>query len=78
MAKIIRVLAGTMLIILGLAGLVLPVLQGWLFLALGFLLLSVDIPAVKRGVCWLENRYPRLGKVLQRARNILSQEAKCL
>lgn len=65
MAKIIRVIAGTMLIILGFAGLVLPVLQGWLFLAMGFLLLSVDIPAVKRAVCWLENRYPRVRKVLK-------------
>jgi len=77
MAKIIRVIGGTMLIILGVAGLVLPVLQGWLFLTMGFLLLSVDIPAVKRAVCWLEKRYPRLGKVLQRARSLLSQEAKC-
>ena len=77
MARIIRVLGGTMLIILGFAGIFLPILQGWLFLALGFLLLSVDIPVVKRMVCSLEQRYPRVGKVLERARRFLSQDAEC-
>ena len=77
MAKIIRLLGGTMLVILGLAGIFLPILQGWLFLAMGFLLLSVDIPPVKRAVCWLENRYPRFGKVLERFRRSMGQEAQC-
>jgi uncharacterized membrane protein YbaN (DUF454 family) len=77
MARIIRLIGGTMLTILGLAGIFLPILQGWLFLILGAVLLSVDIPAVKRMVCWAENRFPRLGKVLERARRRLGQDAKC-
>jgi uncharacterized membrane protein YbaN (DUF454 family) len=77
MARIVRLIGGTLLTILGLAGMFLPILQGWLFLALGVLLLSVDIPAVKRAVCWTENRFPRLGKVLEGVRRRMGQDAKC-
>jgi uncharacterized membrane protein YbaN (DUF454 family) len=77
MARIIRLIGGTMLTILGLAGIFLPILQGWLFLTLGILLLSVDIPVVKRAVCWIENRFPRFGRVLERARRLLGRDAKC-
>jgi uncharacterized membrane protein YbaN (DUF454 family) len=77
MARIIRLIGGTMLLILGLAGIFLPFLQGGLFLILGALLLSVDIPAVRRLVCWTENRFPRFGKALQWARRFLGQESNC-
>jgi len=63
---------------LGIPGLVLPILQGWLFLALGALLLSVDIPFFDRLVQWLEERVPRIKKPLERVRSFLkgSNEGK--
>ncbi len=55
-------------LLLGVAGLVLPVLQGWLFIAIGALLLSPDIPAFARLMSWLEARFPRLRSAIQAAR----------
>ena len=46
--KVARITAGVLLVILGIIGLLLPVLPGIPFLILGVGLLSVDIPAVKR------------------------------
>lgn len=77
MARIARLIGGGLLIILGFAGLFLPILQGWLFLLLGILLLSVDLPVAKRVVCWIENSFPRLSKILQRARSFLKRDTKC-
>jgi uncharacterized protein len=74
MARIIRIVLGSFLIVLGVAGLFLPILQGWLFLALGVLLLSVDIPVFNRLVCRIGNRFPRIGKVLSRARRRLGHK----
>lgn len=71
MKQIVRLSLGTVLLMLGMAGMVLPVLQGWLFLALGALVLSVDIPIFDRLVRWIENRVPQVKKPLERLRNFL-------
>ncbi|MFP3868662.1 MAG: hypothetical protein ACLFUU_10980 [Desulfobacteraceae bacterium] len=71
MRRIIRISLGTILMLLGIPGLVLPILQGWLFLALGALLLSVDLPFFERLVLWIEKRVPRVKKPLERLRNFL-------
>jgi uncharacterized protein len=71
MKRVIRISLGSIAIILGLIGLVLPILQGWLFLALGALLLSVDIPFFDRLLVWIENRVPPVRKPLERLRIFL-------
>lgn len=71
MKQIVRLSLGTVLLLLGMAGMVLPVLQGWLFLALGALVLSVDIPVFDRMVRWIENRVPPVKKPLERLRRFL-------
>jgi uncharacterized membrane protein YbaN (DUF454 family) len=71
MWRIIRVSLGVFFLLLGLVGLFLPVLQGMLFLALGALLLSIDLPVFNRVVCWIERRYPRTGQYLERFREKL-------
>jgi uncharacterized membrane protein YbaN (DUF454 family) len=53
---------------LGVLGLVLPILQGWLFIAIGALMLAPDVPLFARLVCWVENRSPRLRSFLARLR----------
>jgi len=46
--KAARIAAGVALVLLGIVGLFLPLLQGILFIVLGLGLLSVDVPAVRR------------------------------
>ncbi len=71
MRRIFRISLGTILIMLGVPGLILPILQGWLFLAMGALLLSIDIPFFDRLVQWIENRIPMVKKPLERFRRFL-------
>jgi uncharacterized protein len=76
MKQIVRISLGSIAIILGLVGLVVPLLQGWLFLALGALLLSVDIPFFDRIVTWIEKRIPPVRKPLERLRDYLRDSKK--
>lgn len=76
MWRIVRISLGTILILLGIPGLVLPILQGWLFLALGALLLSVDVPFFDRLVRWIEEKVPPVKKPVQRLRNFLKGSAE--
>jgi uncharacterized protein len=71
MRRIIRNSLGVILILLGIPGLILPVLQGWLFLAVGAMLLSVDVPFFDRMVRWIEEKVPSLKKPLERGRTFL-------
>jgi uncharacterized protein YqgC (DUF456 family) len=50
--KALRLLSGMALVLLGLAGLILPILPGWIFLIPGLLILSDFFPPVKRLVEW--------------------------
>ena len=71
MWRIVRIGLGAILILLGIPGLVLPILQGWLFLALGALLLSVDVTFIDRMVHWIEDRVPVVKKPVDRVRDFL-------
>jgi uncharacterized protein len=57
--------AGVLSIILGLIGLVLPFLQGWLFLAIGIILLSIWSPRIREFMDKHTLRYPKLHKVIK-------------
>ena len=46
--RALRILFGTSLLVLGIAGLGLPVLQGWFFILMGILVLAKDIPLFAR------------------------------
>ena len=46
--SIVRIVVGVLLVVLGIVGLFLPLLQGILFIVLGLGLLSVDVPVVRR------------------------------
>lgn len=59
MKRILKISLGILLILLGIAGLFLPILQGILFLLLGTLLLSSESKRVRRVVAWLRLRYPK-------------------
>jgi uncharacterized membrane protein YbaN (DUF454 family) len=66
--RAVRHVAGWGLLILGVAGLLLPVLQGWLFIALGAMLLAPDVRIFARVLDWIEKRFPALRAPLHRAR----------
>ena len=76
MMRMIRIFLGLTFLALGLAGLVLPFLQGWLFLSLAVLTLSIDIPLFARFICWIENRCPWIQRMLHRMKNLLSKRNK--
>ncbi len=53
-----RLIAGHGLLVLGVLGLVLPILQGGLFLALGMFVLRDHYAWSRRGLAWAEARWP--------------------
>ena len=73
MSKLTRHVLGWSLLVLGVAGLALPILQGWLFIGLGALLLSPEVAFFKRLVLWIERRFPPVAGPLQRLRARLSR-----
>jgi len=68
MKRLIRIATGTSMLLLGLAGLVLPVLQGWLFIAMGVIVLSQDVVFLARVEQSITARFPMAGQSLQRLR----------
>ncbi len=64
MSPLQRKVVGFSLLVLGVAGLVLPILQGVLFLALGLFVLRDQYPWARRWMGKLEARFPRqMGQV---------------
>lgn len=59
---------GWLFILLGIAGLFLPILQGILFLLIGLVLLSYESRMVRRFLAYLRLRYPKLSSKIQLAR----------
>jgi|GEM_PF-1110934 len=72
----LRIPLGIILLLLGVLGFVLPLLQGWLFFSLGIVVLSVDIPFLGRFVCRIEKRFPKLKTPLERCRSLLAGRRK--
>jgi uncharacterized membrane protein YbaN (DUF454 family) len=64
--RVFRIILGSLVLLLGVAGLVLPILQGWLLIALGALLLSKDIPFFARVVRWVKTRFPEVSRTGER------------
>ena len=69
MSRAFRICVGGVLVVLGVAGLVLPILQGLLFLALGGVLLSRDVPLFGRGVGWFKACFPGISTATERIKN---------
>lgn len=67
--RILVLTLATAFLLLGLAGLVLPVLQGWLFLAISAILFSMYSPSMR---AWMDKhtvRYPKLHRVISKAQD---------
>jgi uncharacterized protein len=68
MRRVLRLVAGWFCVLLGTAGLVLPILQGWLLIGLGALLLAPEVPFFARFLDWIENRFPSVRSRLRQLR----------
>ena len=54
--KIVSITIGSLLILLGIAGLFLPILQGWLMIFAGLALLSPHSVRARRLLTWLKEK----------------------
>ena len=62
----LRLTAGVVLLVLGVIGSLLPVLQGWIFFLLALLMFFPNHPRAERGLLRLEPRFPRFVGLLRR------------
>jgi uncharacterized membrane protein YbaN (DUF454 family) len=60
-------MVGWKFVILGVIGLVLPILQGFLFLAIGFAILAPESPWAQRQLDRLRRRHPELAATFDAA-----------
>jgi len=58
---------GYLFLVLGVLGLVLPILQGFLFLAIGMIILAKTAPWAERVLDRLRARFPKAGFVIDKA-----------
>ena len=56
MRKLIRTLLGIGLVVLGVIGLILPVMPGWVFLIPGLVILSDYFPGVRKLLDWAREK----------------------
>jgi uncharacterized membrane protein YbaN (DUF454 family) len=54
--RILRLATGIGLVLLGIAGLILPIMPGWIFLIPGLIILSDFFPPVKRVLEWAKRK----------------------
>lgn len=54
---LMRVGTGIGLVIVGITGLILPIMPGWIFLIPGLLILADYFPPLRRLVNWLKHKY---------------------
>ena len=69
--RILRLTIGSALLVLGVAGLVLPFLQGFLFLGLGAMMLAPDLKIFSQMEQRIASRFPRVGNAMIRMRKSL-------
>ncbi len=58
--RVARLIAGWTLVVLGIIGLFLPILQGVALILAGLALLAPDVPFARRWLDWIKNRARRL------------------
>jgi len=55
--KTLRILSGIGLVIVGIIGLIMPIMPGWVFLIPGLVILADYFPALRRLVDWAKRTY---------------------
>jgi uncharacterized membrane protein YbaN (DUF454 family) len=57
MRKPLRITAGVALVLIGIVGLILPVMPGWVFIIPGLVILGEYSPRIQRLVHWAKAKY---------------------
>ena len=57
MRNTLRILSGIGLVILGIIGLIMPIMPGWVFLIPGLVILADHFPPVRRLLDWAKRHY---------------------
>lgn len=57
MKKIAKFASGVFLVLLGIVGLILPIMPGWVFLIPGLIILSDFFPPLKRLLHWAQAKF---------------------
>jgi uncharacterized membrane protein YbaN (DUF454 family) len=55
--KVWRISAGVGLILIGIVGLILPIMPGWVFIIPGLVILSEHSPRIKRLLGWVRRKF---------------------
>jgi uncharacterized protein len=76
MSRIVTLVLGYSFLALGVVGLVLPFLQGVLFIVVGLLLLSREAAWARRVLDRLKSRHPRLGGMITRSDAWVTRQAR--
>jgi len=61
----LRLILAAISVIIGIAGLLLPILPGWLFLGLAALLLFPETELARRALTKIEGRFPSIARLLR-------------
>ncbi len=64
--RIGRVALGIGCVLFGIIGGLVPILQGWMFIALGATLLAPDFPPARRAMNWVYRRWPKVRRLVPR------------
>jgi len=67
MKSILLQVLGYLFLVLGVLGLVLPILQGFLFLAIGLIILAKTTPWAERLLQRFRDKYPNAGELIDKA-----------
>jgi uncharacterized membrane protein YbaN (DUF454 family) len=62
MKKILRIIAGCGLVLLGVTGLILPVMPGWVFLIPGLIILGEHFHPIRRLTEWAKRKAAKAGE----------------
>ncbi len=62
MRKLLRIITGIILVFIGILGLLLPILPGWVFLIPGLLILAEFFPPIRRLVDWAKAKAQKHAK----------------
>ena len=66
--RLIILISGWSLLVLGAIGGLIPILQGWIFGVAGLLLLSREYEWAHDLLSWLQRKFPRFARVMERVK----------
>lgn len=73
MIRVVLLLLGYGFILLGLVGIVAPILPGWIFVFVGLVILAKQAPWARRTLEWFKARHPWVRRMIDDAESIATR-----